>query len=66
MPLAEQRRYGDAFRWLTDLEQALAALSDLSAKVIEQTIHSLTTGAIAPEHEPQDKATTTKSEGRNQ
>jgi N-6 DNA Methylase len=66
MPLAEQRRYGDAFRWLTDLEQALAALSDLSAKVIEQTIHSLTTGAIAPEHEPQDKATTTKSEGRDQ
>jgi hypothetical protein len=52
MPLAEQRRYGDAFRWLTELGQALSALSDLSAAVIEQTIDSLTSGAIAPEAEP--------------
>jgi N-6 DNA Methylase len=51
MPLAEQRRYGDAFRLLTELEQALATLSDLSAKVIEQTIYALTTGAVAPEYE---------------
>jgi len=57
MPLSEQRRYGDAFRWLTELGQALAALSDLSAKVIEQTIYSLTTGAIAPEYELQDGKT---------
>jgi hypothetical protein len=63
MPLAEQRRYGDAFRWLTGLEQALAALSDLSAKVIEQTMYSLTTGAIAPEREPQGEMTTN---GRDQ
>ena len=45
MPLAEQCQYGDAFRWLTEFGQALAALSDLSAKVIEQTIYSLTAGA---------------------
>lgn len=57
MPLAEQHRYGDAFRWLTELGQALTALSDLSAKVIEQTIYSLTTGAIEPEYEPRDEMT---------
>ena len=51
MPLAEQRQYGEAFRRLSELEQALAALSDLSAKVIEQTIYGLITGAVAPEHE---------------
>ena len=51
LPLAEQRRYGAAFRLLSELEQALAALSDLSAKVIGQTINALTTGAVAPDHE---------------
>lgn len=51
LPLAEQRRYGDAFRWLSELEQALAALSDLSARVIGQTVHALATGAVAPEYE---------------
>ena len=51
MPLAEQRRYGEAFRRLSELEQALAALSDLSAKVIGETIYALTTGAVAPEYE---------------
>jgi hypothetical protein len=63
MPLAEQRRYGDAFRWLTELEQALTALSGLSAKVIEQTIYSLTVGAIAPEYELRDEKT---MKGRDQ
>jgi hypothetical protein len=48
LPLAEQRRYGDAFRCLGELEQALTALSDLSAKVIAQTISALTSGAVAP------------------
>lgn len=57
MLLAEQRRYGDAFRWLTELGRSLTALSDLSAKVIEQTIYSLTTGAIAPEYELRDEMT---------
>lgn len=51
LPLADQRQYGDAFRRLSELEQALAALSDLSAKVIGQTVYALTIGAIAPEYE---------------
>lgn len=50
MPLAEQRAYGSAFAHLTELEQALTRLSDLSATVIEQTIDSLTTGAVAPDY----------------
>jgi hypothetical protein len=50
LPLAEQRRYGDAFRRLSELEQALTALSDLSARVIGQTVYALTTGAVAPEY----------------
>jgi hypothetical protein len=51
LPLAEQRRYGEAFRRLCDLEQALAALSGLSAEVIGETIYALITGAVAPEYE---------------
>ena len=51
MPLAEQRRYGDAFRGLLELEVALRTLADVSGKVIEQTIHGLTTGALAPDCE---------------
>jgi hypothetical protein len=51
LPLTEQRKYGDAFRQLSELEQALTRLSDLSAKVIEQTIFALTSGAIAPDFE---------------
>jgi SAM-dependent methyltransferase len=51
LPLVEQRRYGAAFRLLSELEQALDALSDLSAKVIDQTIYALITGAVAPDHE---------------
>ena len=51
MPLVEQRRYGDAFRGLLELEVALRTLADISGKVIEQTIHGLTTGALAPDCE---------------
>jgi hypothetical protein len=50
-PLAEQRRYGEAFRRLSELEQALTALSDLGGRVIGQTIDALTTGTVAPEYE---------------
>lgn len=50
LPLAEQRRYGDAFRLLLELESALRSLADVSEKVIEQTIHGLTTGVLAPDH----------------
>jgi hypothetical protein len=48
LPLAEQRRYGDAFRRLHDLDAALTRLAAVSAGVIEQTIHGLTTGGLAP------------------
>jgi type I restriction-modification system DNA methylase subunit/predicted DNA-binding transcriptional regulator AlpA len=49
LPLAEQRRYGDAFRRLQKLEDVLAALAKVSANVIDQTIYGLTTGALAPD-----------------
>src|SRR5258707_207075 len=48
LPLAEQRRYGDVFRHLHELQGALSALAAVSANVIEQTIHGLTTGALSP------------------
>jgi hypothetical protein len=51
MPLAEQRRYGGAFGRLLELDTALRALADVSGKVIEQTIHGLTTGVLAPDCE---------------
>ena len=51
MPLAEQHRYGDAFRRLLELDVALRTLADVSGKVIEQTIHGLTTGVLAPGYE---------------
>jgi type I restriction-modification system DNA methylase subunit len=50
LPLAEQRLYGDAFRRLLELQAALRTLADVSEKVIEQTIHGLTTGVLAPDH----------------
>ncbi|THV43020.1 N-6 DNA methylase [Glycomyces buryatensis] len=52
---AEQRRYGDAFRHLQGLQAALAALARISASLIDQTIHGLTTGAVAPDFIPQQK-----------
>jgi hypothetical protein len=60
MSLPVQRRYGDAFRRLLELEAALRTLADVSEKTIEQTIHGLTTGALAPggiatEGEPSSK-----------
>ena len=48
MPLAEQRRYGEAFRRLLELDAALKTLADISGQVIEQVIHGLTTGVLAP------------------
>lgn len=50
MPLAEQRRYGEAFRRLLGLDVALKTLADVSEKVIEQLIHGLTIGVLAPGH----------------
>jgi SAM-dependent methyltransferase len=49
MPLAEQRRYGEAFQRLLELDTALKALADVSGKVIEQVIYGLTSGVLAPD-----------------
>ena len=48
MPVAEQRRYGEAFRHLLDLQGAVSALAAVSVNVLDQTIHGLTTGALNP------------------
>ncbi|WP_369168922.1 N-6 DNA methylase [Streptomyces sp. R28] len=48
LPLAEQRRYGDAFRYLQQLQDTLTALAKASSHVIDQTLHALTTGVLAP------------------
>ncbi len=50
MPLAAQRRYGDAFRHLHELGAVLKTLADISEKVIERTIHGLTSGVLAPDY----------------
>lgn len=52
MPLAEQRRYGVAFRQLLDLQEALSALATVSVTVLDQTIHGLTSGALSPQALP--------------
>ncbi|WP_155341778.1 N-6 DNA methylase [Acrocarpospora corrugata] len=49
LPLAEQRRYGDAFRHLRQLKDLLAGLAKTSAHVIDQTMYGLTTGVLAPD-----------------
>jgi hypothetical protein len=49
LPLVEQRRYGEAFRHLLELEDVLAALGRASAHVIEQTTNGLIAGVLAPE-----------------
>jgi hypothetical protein len=51
MPFAEQRRYGEAFRRLLELDVTLRALADVSGKVIDEVIYGLTTGVLAPDHE---------------
>lgn len=56
LPLAEQRRYGDTFRHLHEVQAALTSLAKVSANVIDQTIHSVTTGALAPSAVNQPKA----------
>lgn len=48
LPLAEQRRYGEAFRRLHDLDAALAGLAAVSAGVIQRTFDGLTSGVLAP------------------
>jgi hypothetical protein len=48
MPLTEQRRYGDTFRRLHELDEVLSALAKVSANVIAQAVHGLTAGSLAP------------------
>jgi N-6 DNA Methylase len=52
LTLADQRRYGDAFHHLQELQDALTSLAAVSVNVIDQAIHGLTTGALAPEIRP--------------
>lgn len=49
MPLAEQRRYGGAFRHLEQLHATVQALAGVSAKVIDEAITGLTAGALSPD-----------------
>ena len=55
MPLAEQRRYGDAFRHLEQLDATLQALAGVSAKVIDEAITGLTAGALSPDERETSK-----------
>lgn len=48
LPLAEQRRYGAAFRRLLDVREAVERLASVTSGVLDQTIHALTSGALAP------------------
>ena len=48
MRLADQRRYGDAFRHLMELQELTTKLAGVSARVIEQNIQGLIGGTLAP------------------
>jgi type I restriction-modification system DNA methylase subunit/predicted DNA-binding transcriptional regulator AlpA len=48
MRLAEQRRYGDTFRRLLELEEFLTKLARISAKMVEQNIQGLINGTLTP------------------
>jgi hypothetical protein len=48
IPLAEQRRYGDALRRLQELDALATRLAGVTKAVIAQTAHGLTTGALVP------------------
>jgi hypothetical protein len=48
MPVAEQRRYGEAFRRLSELTAVAARLAAVTDAVVTQTVHGLTAGALDP------------------
>lgn len=52
LPFAEQRRYGDVFRHLHLLRDTVTSLARVSANVIDQAVHGLTVGALAPDQIP--------------
>jgi hypothetical protein len=68
LPLAEQRTYGNVFRHLQELKGAISGLANVSANVIDQTIHGLTVGALNPKiprtMKNADKSQTRESETR--
>jgi predicted RNA methylase len=49
MGIDEQRRYGSAFRTLSDLEQEMRALGELSRQLVEVAREGLASGALTPE-----------------
>jgi hypothetical protein len=48
LPLAQQQRYGAAFRKLADLESVLRKATELSGDVLRAAADGLTSGALAP------------------
>ena len=48
MPIIEQRRYGEAFRQLLELNAVATRLAAVTDAVVTQTVHGLTTGALSP------------------
>lgn len=48
LPLRDQQTYGIAFRQLTDIKDALLALTTAAERVLDQNIHGLLTGALDP------------------
>lgn len=65
LPIAEQRRYGDAFRRLLKLEQTVTALAATSMHVLDQTARALTTGVLDPDFSPPAPRASTDEEKRN-
>jgi hypothetical protein len=57
MPLDAQRRYGQEFHRLQELEAALQALAGVGGKVIDQTIHGLISGTLVPERGMSERET---------
>lgn len=48
MPVAEQRRYGEAFRRLSELTAVAERLAAVTTAVVTQTVQGLTAGALDP------------------
>jgi type I restriction-modification system DNA methylase subunit len=62
MMLADQRRYGDSFRRLMELQELTTKLAGISAKLIEQNIHGLISGTLAPRVSRSDSNDLTEDE----
>ncbi|WP_181778855.1 N-6 DNA methylase [Pseudonocardia pini] len=48
LPIAEQRRYGEAYRHLLELGRVATQLATVTKAVVAQTSYGLTTGALDP------------------